>query len=724
MTDKPTDPPSYFDFNDAEDQKLPETREKATKDELKQKFLDNLENNLFSLFPAGCVEKHTFKVGDIHGAQGESLVVELKGKKAGLWTDFATGEGGDIFDLYAATKNLDTKHHFSEIMRELRSWLGEKKEAPAKTATAQSDRGKKKAPQDNLGPHTGKWDYHDAKGKLIACVYRYDPPGRRKIFRPYNVKTGKYEAPDPRPLYNIPGILKSNVAILCEGEKCAEALINQGYCATTAMNGANAPVDKTDWSPFDGKDVYIWPDNDQAGKDYAQRVAQTLKNTPVKSVRMLVPPENKPDKWDAADAVDEKSNIKTFLTTATDADHRFEKPALEAYSLRELLDDPTPMPEDIIAPRILTLGGIAVFAGSPKVGKSDFVLTMLVHMAAGEPFLNFKPPRPLRVFYLQAEIQYAYLAERIRQIIAHYDLTDRAAENIYITPRTSFIMNDDGVETAASTILSKFPNGPDVICIDPIRNVFDGGPDNRGENDNNSMLFFLQERVEKLRDLVNADAGVILIHHTKKLSKAMFKDDPFQALSGAGSLRSYYSTGILLFREDELQSERMLIFELRNGPAIDNKLVDKKDNVWVELDMSAVRLANAKHGSKLDAERDRKNDNILFLLAKEAKKGNLYTANSFCEQFENKSGLGGLYSIKDRVKVLFQKGYIKYAKELPELGIGRPKSKHGYMIVQHMKMLHEDKLVPIFPTHYRAADNHVKPVESPNDWPELEGYEE
>jgi putative DNA primase/helicase len=47
---------------------------------------------------------------------------------------------------------------------------------------------------------------------------------------------------------------------------------------------------------------------------------------------------------------------------------------------------------------------------------------------------------------------------------------------------------------------------------------------------------------------VNPDAGVILAHHTKKLGKKQFEEDPFQALAGAGSLRGYYSTGMLLFR--------------------------------------------------------------------------------------------------------------------------------------------------------------------------------
>lgn len=725
MSDKPPPVTDFFDYNSAEDQRHLDAHEEMTKDELKQRFLDNLEDNLFGLFPAGTVEKNVFKIGDVSGKQGESLHVELKGAKKGLWIDHATGEGGDCIDLFAAAHSLDTNHHFSEVIRQLRTWLGVRSAATAEPRAPYADRTKKKPPEDHLGPHTGKWDYHDAKGKLIACVYRYDPPGKKKVYLPYNVATRKYEAPDPRPLYNIPNILKSDVIILCEGEKCAEYLNQAGFCATTAMNGANAPIDKTDWSPLKGKTVYLWPDNDASGKNYMQRVALALRSFELKALHMLVPPEGKPHKWDAADGIEENFDVTEYLTTAVDPSHIFEKPAVEAFSLQELLDDITPIPDDIIAPRILTPGGMAVFAGAPKVGKSDFVLTMLVHMAAGVPFLGFKPPRPLKVFYLQAEIQYAYLKERVRQIIKDNDLAAKAANNIFITPRSSLILDANGVENCAQAILSKFPTGPDIVCIDPIRNVFDGGPDNRGENDNNSMLFFLQERVEKLRDMVNPDAGIILIHHTKKLSKQQFKDDPFLALSGAGSLRSYYSTGILLFREDELRSERMLLFELRNGPPIDNKLVDKKDDKWVELDVGSVRLANKNYGSKLDAERDRKNDRVLFLLSKESKDGTLYTADAFCRAFENEEDLGGYYSIKERVKVLQQKGYIKFAQNLhEELGVPRPKSKHGYMVVQNMRFKVDDELHKVIPTHYRASDSNVRKVNNPNEWPELEDYEE
>ncbi len=107
-------------------------------------------------------------------------------------------------------------------------------------------------------------------------MYRYDPPGGKKTYRPWDPKRRKHTPPDPRPLYNLPGIAQAWTVVLVEGEKCAEALIQAGICATTAMNGANAPVDKTNWSPLAGKAVLIWPDHDTPGRTYAEHAAPAL----------------------------------------------------------------------------------------------------------------------------------------------------------------------------------------------------------------------------------------------------------------------------------------------------------------------------------------------------------------------------------------------------------------------------------------------------------------
>ncbi len=168
---------------------------------------------------------------------------------------------------------------------------------------------------------------------------------------------------------------------------------------------------------------------------------------------------------------------------------------------------------------------------------------------------------------------------------------------------------------------------------------------------NNAMLFFLQERVGKLRKLANQDAGVILVHHTKKMQKKSLEEDHFKVLA-CKQLRGFYTTGIIMHRPDEQQSKRQLIFELRNGHAIASKYVDKINNNWYVVDYESQRLVNKDYGQRLDAERSRRYDTILQLIYDEARKGRLYTINSFCQAFENKAGLGSQHSIRERIDTL------------------------------------------------------------------------
>ncbi len=103
--------------------------------------------------------------------------------------------------------------------------------------------------------------------------------------------------------------------------------------------------------------------------------------------------------------------------------------------------------------------------------------------------------------------------------------------NLVITPQVELLLNDDSIEIIVDKIESSFgSNAVDIIAIDPLRNIFDAG-ENSSENDNNAMLFFLQERVGKLRKLANQDAGVILVHHTKKMQRNHWKKTHFKVLA-------------------------------------------------------------------------------------------------------------------------------------------------------------------------------------------------
>ena len=294
-----------IDFNDTS--KSAEHNRNEEREAIRADLIARLESVLETMFPAGKKRRGKSLIGDVLGSPGDSLEVVLNGDKAGLWTDRATGAGGDIFALIGAHSGIDVLHDFPRVLDAAADLLGRSRSIRVPKARKQD------VPVDELGPATAKWDYLDAAGHLLAVVYRYDPPGQKKQFRPWDAKRRKMAPPDPRPLYNQPGIASAAQVVLVEGEKCAQALIDMGIVATTAMHGANAPTDKTDWSALSGKAVLIWPDRDKPGWEYATQAAQAILSAGAKSCHVLYPPEDAVEGWDAADAIAEGFDVATFL---------------------------------------------------------------------------------------------------------------------------------------------------------------------------------------------------------------------------------------------------------------------------------------------------------------------------------------------------------------------------------------------------------------------------
>lgn len=298
-----------LDFNDApavdNDDRLDV---KGHKEAIRARLLARIEPLLHWLFPNGVMRGRKFYVGNLQGDAGDSLVIELEGDKAGLGYDHATGESGDLFTFLARHEGLDSRRDFRQVLTAAERWLGDA--APLNPPP----RKPKAPPIDTLGPATAKWDYWSADGRLLACVYRYDPP-TGKSFKPRDVVRGRDGAPPIRPLYNLPGLAKSDAVVVVEGEKCAQALIDAGICATTLMGGANAPVEKTDLTPLLGKHLLMWPDHDAPGQTYALHVGQAALAVGALSCAILCPPADKPKKWDAADALAEGFDVQTFLAT-------------------------------------------------------------------------------------------------------------------------------------------------------------------------------------------------------------------------------------------------------------------------------------------------------------------------------------------------------------------------------------------------------------------------
>ena len=155
------------------------------------------------------------------------------------------------------------------------------------------------------GPRSALWTYHDAKGEPVGVVVRWNLVDSKKSIRPASRHGDGWRIggmPEPRPLYTLPDLAGANRVYVCEGEKAAGAVKALGLVATTSPHGCGSPG-KADWQPLAAKEVIILPDNDSAGRKYAETVAAILaKLTPAPVVKVVDLPDL-PDHGDAADFV-------------------------------------------------------------------------------------------------------------------------------------------------------------------------------------------------------------------------------------------------------------------------------------------------------------------------------------------------------------------------------------------------------------------------------------
>ena len=121
------------------------------------------------------------------------------------------------------------------------------------------------------------YDYRNASGKLVAQKMRTNPKGF--YWRhPDGMGGFIYKQPKDCPLYRLNEVVGARTVFVCEGEKDADslaAILHSTAAATTAPNGAK------DWKDefrrwFSDKTVYVLPDNDEPGREYARRVVASL----------------------------------------------------------------------------------------------------------------------------------------------------------------------------------------------------------------------------------------------------------------------------------------------------------------------------------------------------------------------------------------------------------------------------------------------------------------
>jgi uncharacterized protein (DUF927 family) len=107
------------------------------------------------------------------------------------------------------------------------------------------------------------------------------------------------------------------------------------HVATTTIGGSKAPQ-KSDFAPLAGRDLVIWPDNDEPGRDFANVVTKLARDAGAKSVRIVAVPEIFPPKWDLADDLPDGVTVDDLRRLLDSA-----PPAQEGEAKAERQDGPS-----------------------------------------------------------------------------------------------------------------------------------------------------------------------------------------------------------------------------------------------------------------------------------------------------------------------------------------------------------------------------------------------
>jgi hypothetical protein len=146
-----------------------------------------------------------------------------------------------------------------------------------------------------------EYDYRDESGSLLYQVVRFEP----KDFRQRRPKEGggwKWTTKECRKvLYRLPELIATpatEIVCIVEGEKDADNLAALGFAATCNVGGAGK------WrlehgEPLRGRFVAILADNDVAGSDHAEHVADAILDIAAR-VKVIDLP-GLPDKGDVSD---------------------------------------------------------------------------------------------------------------------------------------------------------------------------------------------------------------------------------------------------------------------------------------------------------------------------------------------------------------------------------------------------------------------------------------
>lgn len=252
---------------------------------------------------------------------------------------------------------------------------------------------------------------------------------------------------------------------------------------------------------------------------------------------------------------------------------------LPFFTAAQLLDENVPPVESWWYDGALCPGTVTLIAGPPKVKKSFFAMGLAMAASCGGDFLDQTFSRPLRVMWVQAEIQRGFLKERFERLVARFgpDETQLIRENFLMSDRLELILEQENEFLKLARTISFYK--PDIVIIDPLFNF------SLVEENDASKVRHLLRRIGSMRSLVPG-LSVVVVHHAKK---EIDQDSPFESIRGSGAFRGYYDFGVMLTPTPE--GPRKVYFDTRNREEIKPQLLEVDDaGKWSRVEFKDDRL--------------------------------------------------------------------------------------------------------------------------------------
>ena len=437
-----------------------------------------------------------------YGTHG-SLVVNVD---AGTWWDFENDKGGGLIDLIKHM-NQDVNSILKQFGYDLALHSNDSLLSgftPPKSKTASSARSFTREQMIDL--------YKQAIVKVKYAdnfmVLRF-PEGHhiKQKYAPFTLNpdsSWSMKRPDGLlPIYYT-NKYPDKAIIINEGEKALMASEKiWDYDSCTWHGGVNA-WQKADWSPIFGREVVIFPDNDEAGMKCASELSKYLKENNCK-VKVIQPPADFNEKDDLYDAYESgyfksSKDLENYINA-----NEVQRPrgALYFQTVNEIMDKMTE--PDWLVDRCIERATVTSIYGAPKSGKSFIAIAMACSIASGKDFYGFDT-KPSTVLYLAGEGHTA-VARRIKSFEQFYSRSlDKAP--LLISNRGSRIGDDSEfamLQEVCRDIEREYGNVGMIIVDTLARNY------GLNENSTEDMNKFIQ-RIDELKE--EFQASMVIVHHT------------------------------------------------------------------------------------------------------------------------------------------------------------------------------------------------------------------